>query len=172
MTFLYKIKARKIELFVASCTKFAAAIRRVFIFYLKAHIFLGWTPLRVHPPPRPSFQCPHPDKKGTNLLLFRFCIHLHTRQNLKLICRRVRGNNWDMDAHAHMTYQAPTLNLHSPTLLWFLQNSTDYLMLAQSWKFKFSWEWPGKKDWRFPPNLKPHWGTTPPHPTPAPIRPI
>ena len=34
-----------------------------------------------------------------------------------------------------MTYQAPTTGLHSPTLLPFLQNSTDYLMLAQSWKF-------------------------------------
>ena len=41
-----------------------------------------------------------------------------------------------MDAHAHMTYQAPTTDLHNnPTLLLFLRNSTDYLMLAQSWKF-------------------------------------
>ena len=40
-----------------------------------------------------------------------------------------------MDTHAHMTYQAPTTGLHSPTLLPFLQNSTDYLMLAQFWKF-------------------------------------
>ena len=34
-----------------------------------------------------------------------------------------------------MTYQEPTTGLHSPTLLAFLQKSTDYLMLAQSWKF-------------------------------------
>jgi len=40
-----------------------------------------------------------------------------------------------MDAHEHVTYQAPTPGLHIPTLLPFLQNSTNYLMLAQSWKF-------------------------------------
>jgi len=34
-----------------------------------------------------------------------------------------------------MTYQAPTTGLHSPTLLPFLWNFNDYLMLAQSWKF-------------------------------------
>jgi hypothetical protein len=34
-----------------------------------------------------------------------------------------------------MTYQAPTTGLHSPTLLSFLQIYTDYLMLAQAWKF-------------------------------------
>jgi len=38
-------------------------------------------------------------------------------------------------AHAHVTYQAPINVLHSPTLLPFLRNSTEYLMLAQSWKF-------------------------------------
>ena len=45
------------------------------------------------------------------------------------------GKNWDADAHALMTYQAPTTGLHSPTLLPLLRNSTDYLTLAQSWKF-------------------------------------
>ena len=34
-----------------------------------------------------------------------------------------------------MTYQAPITGLHSPTILPFLQNSTDYFMLAQSCKF-------------------------------------
>ena len=34
-----------------------------------------------------------------------------------------------------MTYQAPTTGLHSPTLLPFLQNPTDYPMLAQPLKF-------------------------------------
>jgi hypothetical protein len=34
-----------------------------------------------------------------------------------------------------MTYQAPTIGLHSPSLHPFLQISTDYLMLAQSRKF-------------------------------------
>jgi hypothetical protein len=36
--------------------------------------------------------------------------------------------------YAHMTYQAFTTGLNSPTLLPFLQNSTDYLLLAQFWK--------------------------------------
>ena len=45
------------------------------------------------------------------------------------------GENWDTDAHAHVTYQAPITGLHNPTLLPFLQNSTDYLKLAQSCKF-------------------------------------
>jgi len=36
---------------------------------------------------------------------------------------------------SHVTYQAPITGLHSPTLLPFLQNSTDYHMLAQSCKF-------------------------------------
>ena len=29
------------------------------------------------PPPTPPFRCPHPDKKGANLLLFQIGIHLH-----------------------------------------------------------------------------------------------
>ena len=33
-------------------------------------------------------------------------------------------------------YLPPTPGLHSPTLLPFLQNFTDYLMLAQPWKFE------------------------------------
>ena len=36
-----------------------------------------------------------------------------------------------------MTYQAPITGLHSPTLLPLLQNSTDYLMLAQSWSLEW-----------------------------------
>jgi hypothetical protein len=35
----------------------------------------------------------------------------------------------------HMTHQAPTTGLHSPTLLPFFHYSTDYFMLAQPWKF-------------------------------------
>ena len=34
-----------------------------------------------------------------------------------------------------MTYQAPTIDFYSPTLPPILQNSTEYLMLALSWKF-------------------------------------
>ena len=36
---------------------------------------------------------------------------------------------------SHVTYQAPITGLHSPTLLPFLQISTDYLILARSCKF-------------------------------------
>jgi len=43
------------------------------------------------PPPKPPFRCPHPDKKGTNLLLFQAGIYLHTHQDLKLKCCRVMG---------------------------------------------------------------------------------
>jgi len=43
--------------------------------------------------------------------------------------------NWDTDARAHVTYQAPITGLHSPTSPPFLHNFTDYLMLAQSCKF-------------------------------------
>jgi hypothetical protein len=43
------------------------------------------------PPPIPITQYPHPDKKGTNLLLFMIGIHLHTYQDLKLKCCRIMG---------------------------------------------------------------------------------
>jgi len=98
-------------------------------------IIFGMDPQTHLPPPKPPFQCPHPDKKGTNLLLLQIGFHLHTHQDLKLMCCRVMGQKRDTDAHAHMTNQAPITGLHSPTLLPFLQNSTDYLMLAQSCKF-------------------------------------
>jgi len=97
--------------------------------------FLGWTCLRDHPPPIPPFQCPYPDKKGTNLLPVNpasICILTKTRN---WIVAELWGKNWDTDAHTHMTYQAPTPGLHSPTQLPVLQNSTDFLMLAQPWKF-------------------------------------
>jgi len=54
------------------------------VFFLATRLLFGWTPLRDHPSPKPPFQCPHQTKKGTILLLFEFCIHLHTYQDLKL----------------------------------------------------------------------------------------
>ena len=54
------------------------------------YTFLGWTPLPP-PPPQTPFQCPHPNKKGTNLLLFQISIHLHNHQDIKLRCCRVMG---------------------------------------------------------------------------------
>jgi len=52
---------------------------------------MGWRPLRDHPPPKPPLQCLHPDKKGIKLLLFKFCINLHTHQALELKCCGVMG---------------------------------------------------------------------------------
>jgi len=64
------------------------------LFILDRHVyFLGWAPQRDHPPPKPPFQCPHQTRKGTNLLLFDFYIHLHTHQDLKLNCCRFMGRN-------------------------------------------------------------------------------
>jgi len=63
----------------------------IFLFFIFWMALLGWAPLRDHPPPKPPFQCPHPNKKGTILLLFEFCIHLHTHQDLELTCCRVMG---------------------------------------------------------------------------------
>ena len=104
---------------------------------------MGWTPLRDHPPPKPSFQCPHQTKKGTILLLYEFCIHLHTYQDLKLQCRRVTGQKLRYGRpcpHDLPAYQAPITGLHNSVIrnASFFQNSTDYLMLAQSWKFGVS----------------------------------
>jgi len=68
------------------------ALTQEAVFLFLGHVyFLGWTPLRDHPPPKPPFQFPHPNKKGTNLLLFQIGIHLHTHQDLKLTCCRVMG---------------------------------------------------------------------------------
>ena len=60
------------------------------VLFLKG-TYTFWAPLRDHPPPKPSFQCPHQTKKGTDMLLSEFCIHLHTHQDLKLKCCRVMG---------------------------------------------------------------------------------
>ena len=95
--------------------------RRLFIFkFFGRHIyFLGWTPLRDHPPPNPPFQCPPPNKKGTNLLLLKFCILLHTHQDLNLKCCRGMGQI--------LRYGRPCLNdspgtgLHGSTLLQFFR---------------------------------------------------
>jgi len=60
-------------------------------FFWKARLLFGVDTLTDHPPPKPPFQCPYPDKKGTNLFLIKFCIHLHNHQDLKLKCCRVLG---------------------------------------------------------------------------------
>jgi hypothetical protein len=95
-----------------------------------------------HSPPKPPFQCSHPNKKGTILYFFlksaSICILIKT---WNYNAAELMGKNWDTDAHAHMTHhwwlshQAPITGLHNSTLLPFFQSSTDYFMLAQSWKF-------------------------------------
>ena len=66
------------------CTFIYGNCRRVFI------LFYVDTP-EGPPTPQLPFQCPHPDKRGTNLLCFDFCIDLPTHQDLKLKCRRIMG---------------------------------------------------------------------------------
>ena len=94
--------------------------------------------MRGYPPSKPPFRCPHPNKMGANRLLFQIGNHLHTHQDLKLKCCRVMGQKLRYGRPC-VTYQAPITGLHSPTLLPFLQNFTDYLMLAQSWKLGVNW---------------------------------
>ena len=80
------------------------------------------------PPPKHPFQCPHPNKKGTNPLLFKAGIHLHTHQDLKLKYCRVMGQKL-MRYGRPCTRDLPGTHnwlAYSRTLLPFLQNSTDY----------------------------------------------
>ena len=88
-----------------------------FLIFRRHVYFLGWTPLRDQPPSKPPFQCPHPSKKGTNLLLFKFCIHLHTHQDLKLKCCRVKGQKLRYGRPCTQDLPGPTTGLHSPKLL-------------------------------------------------------
>jgi hypothetical protein len=60
-------------------------------FFWTTRILFGVGTLCPPPPPKPPFQCPHPDKKGTNLLLLYAGIHLHIYQDLKLKCCRIMG---------------------------------------------------------------------------------
>ena len=104
------------------------------VLFLKG-TYTFWAPLRDHPPPKPSFQCPHQTKKGTDMLLSEFCIHLHTHQDLKLKCCRDMGQKLrngrpgtrDLPGTHNWLAQS-----HSASIF---QNFTDYLMLAQSWRF-------------------------------------
>ena len=89
-------------------------------------------------PPEPPFRCPHPDKKGTNLFLFQIGIHLHAHQDLKLKCCRVMGQKLRYGRPCTRDLPGTHNWLAQSTLLLFLQNSTDYLMLAQSCKFGVS----------------------------------
>ena len=113
-----------------SCTDWAGGC----FFYYDTYTFWGGHPWGT-PPPKPPFQCPTRTKKVPICSFLKqasICILIKT---WNWSVAELWGKNWDTDAHAHVTYQAPITGLHSPTLLPFLQNLTDYLMLAQSCKF-------------------------------------
>jgi len=105
-------------------------------FFPGRHVqLLGWTLLRDHPPPKPPFQCYLPYKKGTNLLLYEFCIHPHTHQDLKLNRCRVMGQK--------LKHGRPCTHDLPGTHNWLAQSHIPHcfhcfripLMLAHSWKF-------------------------------------
>ena len=104
--------------------------------WIDKYDFLAGPPCPPPPPPKAPFQCPHPDKKGANLLLF-LSIHLHTHQDLKLNCCRVTMQN--------LRYGRPCTHDLPGTHNWLAQphiasisSESYYLMLAQSWKFGVS----------------------------------
>ena len=101
---------------------------------LDRHVWI-WAGPPCPPPLPPPSDAPTRTKRVPIYSFFKqasICIHIKTwNWSVAELC----GKNWDTDAHAYVTYQAPITGLHSPTLLPFLQNSTDYLMLAQSCKF-------------------------------------
>jgi len=88
------------------------------------------------PPPTPQGpnHWPQPDKKGTNLLLFKFRIHLHSYQDLQLKRCRVMGQK--------LRCGRPDTHVLPGTHNWLTQPQTasncsefHYVMLALSWKF-------------------------------------
>jgi hypothetical protein len=88
----------------------------------------------THPPD--LHPVPQPRQKGYWSALSKIlhsCIHWSRPETQVLQSYGAKTELWN--AHAHMTYQAPTTGLHSPLLLRILKNSTGYLLLAQSWVF-------------------------------------
>jgi hypothetical protein len=87
--------------------------------------------------PKTPLPVPPPNQKGYHSASFfnsaSICILIKT---WNYNAAELWGKNWDTDAHAHVTYQAPITGLHSPILLPILQNYTDYLVLAQSCKLR------------------------------------
>ena len=106
-------------------------------------LFFGFLPLSDHPPPKPPFQCPHPNKNVIILLLYDFCIHLHTHQDLKLQYRRVMGqklrygrpcphdspgtHNWLAQLHIASFFQNSTI------LYWHNPGSLDWITAPLAW---------------------------------------
>ena len=86
-------------------------------------------------PKKTPHYCSPWDEKGTILLLFKFCIHLHTYQDMQLKWCRVMGQK--LRYGRPCTHDLPSTHnsLTQPHIASFLQNSTKYLMLTLSWKF-------------------------------------
>jgi hypothetical protein len=104
-----------------------------FLFFEDTYTFWGGHPWGTNHPPNPPSSAPTQAKR----------VPICSFSNSASICilikiwswnvAELRGKNWDTDVHAHKTYQAPQLACTVPNC--FHQNSTDYLMLAQSCKF-------------------------------------
>ena len=89
-----------------------------FYFFGRHVYFLGWTPLRA-PPPQTLLPMPPPGQKGYQSAPFSnrnpfVCILIKT---WNWSVAELWGKNWDTNAHAQVTYQAPTTGLHCSTLL-------------------------------------------------------
>jgi len=69
--------------------------------------------------PQPPFHAPNQTKRVPICSLLNsasICILIKT---WNWIVAELWGKNWGTDAHAHMTYQAPTPGLHSPSFHFF-----------------------------------------------------
>ena len=122
-------------IFMAICRR----VNKKLLDVIRRHAkFLGGWPKKPPPPPPNTAPAPPWDEKGTILLSFKFCIHLHTYQDMQLKWCRVMGQK--------LRYGRPcTRNLpgthnwlaqsHIASISSELQNCTGYLMLTLSWKF-------------------------------------
>ena len=117
--------------------KYMYGVRRLFFNFFGRHVYFwgGHPEGNIHPPNPPSRAPTQTERVPICSFLNSapICILIKT---WNWIVAELWGKNGGADARAHMTYQAPTTDLHSPTSLPFLQNFIDYLMLAQSWKFE------------------------------------
>jgi len=88
----------------------------LFYIYGRHVYFLGGHPWETtHPHPQNPPSSVPTTQKGAPVCSFMnsasICIRIKT---WNISDAELSSNNWDTDAHAHMTYQAPTTGLHSP----------------------------------------------------------
>jgi hypothetical protein len=87
-------------------------------------------PTHPHPPLLPAW-----DEKGTILLIFNFCIHLQTYQDMQLKWCRVMGQKLKYGRPCTHDLSSTHNWLTQPHIASFIGISTKYLMLRLSWKF-------------------------------------